>query len=126
MKPACAHLCMHFQSAMNVLSKPWTGLIVATLEQGALRFSEIGERIPSIGDRILSSRLKELEAEGVVLRRVDPGPPVRVTYELTEAGMGFGAAADAISAWGAALAKQKASLGGRARAPRKAARPASR
>lgn len=108
MKRACDHLCPYFQAAMDVLAKPWTGLIVATLEAGPLRFSEIGERIPAMGDRILSSRLKELEAEGVIVRHVDAGPPVRVTYELTEAGKGFGAAAQAIGAWGAALAKQKA------------------
>jgi DNA-binding HxlR family transcriptional regulator len=92
---------------MEVLAKPWTGLIVATLEAGALRFSEFGERIPTIGDRILSTRLKELEAEGVVQRLVHPGPPVRVEYELTAVGRGFRAVYDAIATWGTALDRER-------------------
>lgn len=96
---------------MEVLAKPWTGLIVATLEAGALRFSEIGERIPAIGDRILSSRLKELEGEGVLVRRVHPGPPVRVEYELTEAGRAFEGVAQAIARWGEALEQEKVRSG---------------
>ncbi len=108
MNRTCEQLCPMFQRAMAVLAKPWTGMIVALLEQGPLRFSEIGDRIPAIGDRMLSARLKELEAEGVVLRRVHPGPPVRVEYALTEAGKGFRAVEQAISAWGQALAHEKA------------------
>lgn len=96
---------------MEVLAKPWTGLIVATLEQGPLRFSELGERIPAIGDRILSARLKELESAGVLRRRVLPGPPVRVEYELTEAGRGFSQVEAAIAAWGAALASAREDAG---------------
>jgi len=92
---------------MEVLAKPWTGLIVATLEDGALRFSEIGARIPAIGDRILSTRLKELEAQGVVRRIVHPGPPIRVEYELTAAEQGFRTVYDAIAAWGSSLADQR-------------------
>ena len=111
MKRSCENLCPKFQVAMEVLAKPWTGLIVATLEHGALRFSEIGERIPAIGDRILSSRLKELEQEGVLVRRVQPGPPVRVEYELTEAGRGFEAVAHAIAHWGVLLEQVKARRG---------------
>lgn len=107
MKRTCEGLCPRFQEAMEVLAKPWTGLIVATLEDGALRFSEIGARIAAIGDRILSTRLKELEAQGVVRRIVHSGPPIRVEYELTPAGHGFRAVYEAIAAWGSALAEQQ-------------------
>lgn len=105
MKHPCQHLCDKFQAAMNVLAKPWNGLIIATLEGGALRFGEIGERLDAISDRMLSSRLKELEALGLVVRRVLPGPPVRVEYELTDSGRGFQAVAQAISRWGEMLAE---------------------
>jgi DNA-binding HxlR family transcriptional regulator len=94
---------------MAVLAKPWTGLIVASLEEGALRFSELGARIPAIGDRILSTRLKDLEAQGVVQRMVHPGPPVRVEYQLTPAGHGFRAVYEAIAQWGAALEHERSS-----------------
>ena len=45
MKPHSESLCPKFQAAMEILAKPWTGLIVATLADGPLRFSEIGARI---------------------------------------------------------------------------------
>ena len=92
-----------FQTAMDVLAKPWNGLVIATLEAGPLRFSEIGDRLRAIGDRMLSLRLKELEAIGLVSRRVISGPPLRVEYELTEAGRGFRNVSQAIGAWGAKL-----------------------
>ncbi|WP_437504386.1 winged helix-turn-helix transcriptional regulator [Sorangium sp. So ce1099] len=108
MKPSCQHLCEAFQAAMDVLAKPWSGLIIATLEGGALRFGEIGGRLAAISDRMLSSRLKELEALGLVVRRVLPGPPVRVEYELTDTGRGFGEVAQAITRWGEMLAESAA------------------
>lgn len=98
-----AGLCPKFRAAMEVLAKPWTGLIVATLAAGTLRFSEIGERIPAIGDRMLSERLKELEELGVVERRVLPGRPVGVEYELTDAGKAFQDVSAAMTRWGEKL-----------------------
>ncbi|MFO0637981.1 MAG: helix-turn-helix domain-containing protein [Polyangiaceae bacterium] len=103
MKRTCDHLCPMFQTAMDVLAKPWNGLVIATLEGGPLRFSEIGDRLTAIGDRMLSLRLKELEALGLVSRTVIPGPPLRVEYALTAVGHGFRKVADAIGAWGATL-----------------------
>lgn len=99
--PHSEHLCPWFQSAMDVLSKPWNGLIMAMLQtKGPLRFSELRAGLTAMGDRMLSERLKELEARGLVLRRVEPGPPVRVGYALTEAGQGFREVAMALSGWG--------------------------
>jgi DNA-binding HxlR family transcriptional regulator len=92
-----------FQAAMDILARPWNGLVIATLEEGPLRFSEIGERLRAIGDRMLSLRLKELEAAGLVERRVLAGAPHR--YQLTPAGHGFRAVAEAIAGWGAQLRK---------------------
>jgi DNA-binding HxlR family transcriptional regulator len=102
------HLCPKFQAAMDVLARPWNGLIMATLEgEGALRFSELHDRLKSMGDRMLSARLKELEARGLLARRVNPGPPVRVAYELTDLGRGFGPVFQAIAGWGARLAPDR-------------------
>ena len=88
---------------MEVLAKPWTGLIIVTLEGGPLRFRELGDRVGSIGDRMLSLRLRDLEARGIVARQVFPGPPVRVEYALTETGRGFHEVAEAVQRWGAAI-----------------------
>jgi DNA-binding HxlR family transcriptional regulator len=85
---------------MEVLAKPWSGILIAALEDGPLRFSELGERVSSIGDRMLALRLRELEARGLVQRRVIPGSPVRVEYALTDAGRGFREVSEAVQRWG--------------------------
>jgi len=107
MKRTCTGLCPKFQLAMEVLAKPWNGLVIAALESGPLRFSDLHSRLPDIGDCMLSGRLKELAARGLVVRRVLHGPPVGVEYELTGAGQGFGEVMEAISTWGESLAKAK-------------------
>jgi DNA-binding HxlR family transcriptional regulator len=86
-----------------VLGRPWTGLILTVLQAGPLRFSEIGDRARGPGEKVLSARLKDLEARGLILRRVEPGPPVRVAYELTNKGRAFGEVAAAIERWGRTL-----------------------
>jgi DNA-binding HxlR family transcriptional regulator len=53
---------------------------------GALRFSEVAQAVPELSDRLLSERMKELESRGIVERRVIPGPPLRVEYELSKMG----------------------------------------
>ncbi len=119
--PHCEHLCPWFQTAMDVLSRPWNGLIMAMLQtKGALRFSELRAGLSAMGDRMLSERLKELESRGLVLRRVEPGPPVRVAYELTEVGRGFRDVALALSGWGRQFRPAAA-----ARTRRKRSRPAA-
>ncbi len=85
---------------MEVLGKPWTGLVFAALEGGPHRFSAIREAIGDIGDRMLALRLRELEERRLITRHVIEGPPVRVEYELTEAGRGFREVADAARKWG--------------------------
>lgn len=96
-------LCATYVTAMNVLAKPWNGLIIVLLDAGPLRFSELSARLPAIGDRMLAARLKELAEGGLVARRVAPGPPVRVSYELTKVGRGFQEVAAAIRRWGQAI-----------------------
>jgi len=95
--------CAGFTAAMDVLAKPWTGLLIRALGAGPRRFSELGPYVGPIGDRMLSLRLRELEGYGLVHREVLPGPPVRVEYALTELGRGFGEVAKAVSQWGHAL-----------------------
>ena len=128
MKPDVEHLCPKFERAMAVLSKPWNGLIMATLERGPARFTVLGSSLEALGDRMLALRLKELEAHGLVERRVDPGPPVRVEYALTASGHGFSEVAAAIQKWGrqfevpeAALRPARKANARTVRAPRKAA-----
>jgi DNA-binding HxlR family transcriptional regulator len=98
-KPLDPH-CRAFQNAIDLLAKPWTGLILGLLQAGPLRFSELEERSHGLGAKTLSARLKELESRQVVARSVEPGPPVRVQYTLTARGRAFEHVAAAIQRWG--------------------------
>src|SRR5689334_8734232 len=95
--------CRAFQNALDILGRPWNGLILNVLQPGALPFTETRERAQGPGDKILSGRLKALERRGLIDRHVEPGPPVRVSYELTESGRQFGEVARAIERWGQGL-----------------------
>ena len=97
--------CTAFQKAVDLLARPWTGLILGLLQGGPLRFSELEEKTRGVGAKTLSARLKELEARRVVERRVEAGPPVRVQYALTARGRAFEHVAAAIERWGRELIK---------------------
>ncbi|WP_377267203.1 winged helix-turn-helix transcriptional regulator [Peterkaempfera sp. SMS 1(5)a] len=68
-----------------ILGKRWTGLILAALMSGPVRFAELRRAVPGISERMLSDRLVELASTGLVLREVAEGPPVAVRYRATEA-----------------------------------------
>lgn len=95
--------CKTFQTALDILSSRWNALILNVLQEGPLRFSELSARAKGPGDKVLSARLKELEVRGLLVRLVDAGPPVRVSYELTSSGREFGELAQAIERWGREL-----------------------
>ncbi len=82
-------LCPKYQKAMALLGKRWTGLVLRVLLDGPSRFGDFLVRIDGISDPILSERLKELECQGLVQRRVLPETPVRVEYALTAKGDGL-------------------------------------
>src|SRR5919201_2581357 len=95
--PTC---CPFYHEAVELIGRRWTGAIVAVLlDHGPMRFSEIAQSVPELSDRLLSERMKELEARGVVERHVEPGPPVRVTYELTAMGAELQPALSELKSW---------------------------
>ena len=106
-KPIDPH-CRAFQAAIDVLARPWTGLLLGLLDGGALRFGELEERAHGLGAKTLSARLKDLEARGLIDRDVEPGPPVRVRYTLTARGRAFSHVAEAIQRWGSELVDDEA------------------
>jgi DNA-binding HxlR family transcriptional regulator len=79
-------VCPHFHAAVELIGKRWAGATLCALIGGPRRFAELAHAVPGVSDRLLSARLKELEREGLVVRAVEPGTPVRVTYSLTEKG----------------------------------------
>ena len=78
--------CSAYHHAVELVGKRWTGAILFVLMDGPLRFSEVKQLVPDLSDRLLSERMKELEAEGIVERRVIDDMPVRVEYALTAKG----------------------------------------
>jgi DNA-binding HxlR family transcriptional regulator len=85
---------------MQLLSKRWTGLIINQLLIGSHRFSEIESQLP-ISGKLLSERLKELEKEGLIERKIYAEVPVRVEYTLTEMGRKLEPTIQSIQHWAA-------------------------
>lgn len=98
--------CPYYQQAIELIGRKWTGVILRAQLHGLLRFSELKAAIPTLSDRMLSERLKELESEGLVVRRVIPDTPVRVEYSLTAKGRALGAVVEAVSSWADQWLKQ--------------------
>jgi DNA-binding HxlR family transcriptional regulator len=97
--------CPYYHEAIELIGKRWTGAIVGVLlnapaeGNGGLRFTEIAQAVPELSDRLLSERMKELEARGVVERTVLSGPPVHVEYRLTEMGRALQPALSELRDW---------------------------
>jgi DNA-binding HxlR family transcriptional regulator len=72
--------------AFQFLGKRWSGVILGTLAGGPLGFAELGRRVEGISDSVLAERLSELQASGLIVREVQDGPPVSVSYTLSSAG----------------------------------------
>ncbi len=78
----------------------WTMLALETLEvHGKLRFTRLGELIGDVSQKMLTKTLRQMEADGLVLRTVFPVVPPRVEYELTPLGQSLGAAFCGVWTW---------------------------
>lgn len=93
------HMCPRFEYAFKLLGKRWNGLIIRAILSGQRRFSDIEETIPNMSSRMLTERLKELDKEGIISRKVYPETPVRIEYELTEKGLELKNVMDEIQKW---------------------------
>jgi DNA-binding HxlR family transcriptional regulator len=91
--------CSAYHRAVELIGKRWTGAIVFVLMDGPLRFSEVKVLVPDLSDRLLSERMKELEAEGIVERHVIDEMPVRVEYSLTAKGRALEPAVRSLKVW---------------------------
>jgi len=91
--------CPYYHHAVELIGRRWTGAILRAMLVGVSRFSDLTDTIPGLSDRMLSERLKELEAEGLTVRSVIPETPVRVEYHLTEKGRALESVVEAVSGW---------------------------
>jgi DNA-binding HxlR family transcriptional regulator len=98
--PAVApQVCPYYHAAVELIGKRWTGAILCALAERPLRFGELKHSVPRMSDRLLSERLRELEAEGLVRRQVDKGAGVRVNYSLSDKGDGLRPVISELSSW---------------------------
>jgi DNA-binding HxlR family transcriptional regulator len=79
-------VCPRFHAAVELVGRRWSGALLLKLIDGPHFLRELLAAIPGISHRLLSQRLRELEAEGLVERSVHDGVPARVSYCLSESG----------------------------------------
>ncbi|HEX2102717.1 MAG TPA: winged helix-turn-helix transcriptional regulator [Solirubrobacteraceae bacterium] len=87
--------------ALSLVGERWALLIVRELLRGPKRYTDLSAGLPGIGTNVLATRLRELEAAGVVARRKLPPPAASTVYELTEYGAGLEEVLHAMARWGA-------------------------
>ena len=85
--------------ALDLVGERWALLVVRELLLGPLRFSDLRAGLPGAGPNVLSQRLRELEAAGVIRRRTLPPPAAAKVYELTRHGAELGPILTALGSW---------------------------
>jgi DNA-binding HxlR family transcriptional regulator len=88
------------EAAIDVIGGKWKPLILWWLHQDTHRFAELRRQIPGITEKMLTQHLRELEADGIVQRRVYPSVPPKVEYSLTDYGRSLKRPLEAICDWG--------------------------
>ena len=91
-------LCPRFEKAIAILSQRWTALILYQLMAGPQRFCTITEKL-GISGKTLSERLKDLEQQDFIIRKVYPETPVKIRYSLTEKGLSLMPIMNEIEDW---------------------------
>ncbi|MBI5870271.1 MAG: helix-turn-helix transcriptional regulator [Actinobacteria bacterium] len=87
-------------ATMRLLGQKWTLEIIRALIDGKMRFNELSQALNGLNARTLSARLRALEAEGIVERRLISSIPPWVEYELTPKGQALNSVIEGMAAWG--------------------------
>jgi DNA-binding HxlR family transcriptional regulator len=85
--------------AFEFLGKRWNGVVLGSLSESPAGFSELSRTIGGISDSVLSDRLSDLAEAGLIVRTVEEGPPVAVSYALTARGRALKPALEQIALW---------------------------
>ncbi|MFD3548002.1 winged helix-turn-helix transcriptional regulator [Streptomyces sp. NPDC058655] len=85
---------------MSVIDGKWKVSLLWELEQRPRRFGELRRLVPGVSEKVLAAQLRELEADGVVLREVHDEVPPKVEYSLTPLGRELNGALEALGQWG--------------------------
>ena len=92
-------ICDNFHHTIEFIGKRWMGVIIYTLLKGNKRYHELLNEIPGISDRLLTERLRELESEGLVVKKTFESSPRKVIYELTPIGRELEDVITAVMCW---------------------------
>jgi DNA-binding HxlR family transcriptional regulator len=95
----CVAASASLARAFQFLGKRWNGVVLGVLSEGPAGFRELSRAIGGISDSMLSDRLSDLGRAGLIERTVEPGPPIAVTYALTDRGQALVPALEQIALW---------------------------
>ena len=93
--PACP-----VETTLTLISDKWKVLILRDLMNGTLRFGELKKSIGHVTQKVLTAQLRQMEASGLLTRKVYAEVPPRVEYTLTELGYSLKPVRDALWKWG--------------------------
>ena len=97
--PSCKPVPAEVRQTADLLERRWQLSVIYAALTGALRFNEFAGAVAGISPRMLSERLRDLEAAGLIERRVIPSSPPKVEYRLTDRGRELGPIIDALRAY---------------------------
>lgn len=98
------------ETTLMVIGDKWKVLILRDLMNGTMRFGELKKSINHVSQKVLTAQLRDMEAKGLVTRKVFAEVPPRVEYTLTETGYSLEPVLDAMSAWGEAYKAKNESM----------------
>lgn len=88
------------ETTILIIGDKWKVLIIRDLMPGTRRFSELKRSVGNVSQKVLTEKLRDLEADGVITRTVYPEVPPKVEYSLTDLGRQLAPTLDAMAAWG--------------------------
>ena len=91
--------------ALNLIGGKWKTILIARLKQGPLRYGELRRMVPDLADKVLTQRLRELEADGFV-QRIRASGNGSLRYALTDRGISLSPALEALYVWGERAARE--------------------
>ncbi|SFJ57682.1 transcriptional regulator, HxlR family [Methylobacterium brachiatum] len=96
---ACSPGCA-VEATLRLIDGKWKGVILYHLMEGTLRFNEIRRRLTNVTQRMLTNQLREMEADGLIARKVYAEVPPKVEYSLTARGRSLEPVIHALKVWG--------------------------
>lgn len=94
----CSEPCA-IEKGMRLIGGKWKGSIIYHLKDQPVRFNDLARMLGGASKKMVDQRLKELEAEGMVIRKVISDRPIAVTYELTDFGRSALGILDQLRIW---------------------------